>query len=144
MMHVMAYYCHDYATFRSFWFATINSNNMWYCFLKAWCNVAMSKITKKESGFKVRFPPSPLRFVSCSTLNVTHQTSSPCACCYVEKRKRLRLLASMNEKPSIAPGCPGCYVERMVEITARQLTEKSNHVTVTLELPAIDRRFAQQ
>ncbi|DBB16038.1 hypothetical protein WJX82_000557 [Trebouxia sp. C0006] len=53
MMHVMAYYCHDYATFRSFWFATINSNNMWYCFLKAWCNVAMSKITKKESGFKV-------------------------------------------------------------------------------------------
>ncbi len=79
MMHVMAYYCHDYATFRSFWFATINSNNMWYCFLKAWCNVVLSKITKKESGFKVRFP-STLHFVSCSALAVTHQTSSPCTC----------------------------------------------------------------
>ena len=53
MMNIMAYYCHDYPTFRSFWFATINSNNMWYCFLKAWCNVVVSKFTKKQSGFKV-------------------------------------------------------------------------------------------
>ena len=54
MMNVMAYYCHDYPTFRSFWFATVNSNNMWYCFLKAWFNVLLGKITRKESGFKVQ------------------------------------------------------------------------------------------
>lgn len=53
MMNIMAYYCHDFNTFRSFWFATVNSNNMWYCFLKAWCNVLIGKVTKKESGFKV-------------------------------------------------------------------------------------------
>ena len=67
MMHVMAYYCHDYPTFRSFWFATINSNNMWYCFLKAWCNVVLSKFTKKESGFKVGTVPSYLSCLACQS-----------------------------------------------------------------------------
>lgn len=53
VMHVMAYWCYDKATFKSFWFATINSNNMWYCFLKAWVNVLVGKFTRKQSGFKV-------------------------------------------------------------------------------------------
>lgn len=52
-MHVMAYWCYDLATFRSFWFATVNSNNMWYAFLKAWINVLVGKVTQKQSGFKV-------------------------------------------------------------------------------------------
>lgn len=55
VMHVMAYWCYDMATFRSFWFATVNSNNMWYCFLKAWVNVLVGKVTRKQSGFKVMF-----------------------------------------------------------------------------------------
>lgn len=54
MMNLMAYYCHDYPTFRSFWFATVNSSNMWFCFLKACFNVLLGKITRKESGFKVQ------------------------------------------------------------------------------------------
>ena len=52
-MHIMAYWCSDWLTFRSIWFASINSNNMWFSFLKAWTNVLVSKFTQKQSGFKV-------------------------------------------------------------------------------------------
>ena len=53
VMHIMAYWCSDWLTFRSIWFAAINSNNMWFSFLKAWTNVLVSKFTQKQSGFKV-------------------------------------------------------------------------------------------
>lgn len=90
IMHVMAYWCYDMATFRSFWFATINSNNMWYAFLKAWVNVLVGKITRKQSGFKVTLAALCVAFLVLGLLLLD-------CCCLV-----------LAMQPVHQPGCESC------------------------------------